>query len=81
MASKMIAIKEELYRKLDKLKKQNQSFSDVIEELLLANRKDPLAHFGIGQNLDPQDLDDFEQVLLNNRAQNRKSQQLKWNNE
>ncbi len=78
MASKMIAIKEELYNKLDKLKKQNQSFSDVIENLLLGNRKNPLAHFGIGKTLNSEDLDDFENILAENRAQNRETHNLKW---
>ena len=72
MASKMIAIKEEIYKKLQKRKKGNQSFSDVIENLLSNNTKNPLTHFGIGNNLDPHDLDDFEAILLENRRINRK---------
>ena len=39
MASKMIAIKEEIYNKLSKLKKANQSFSDIIERLLMKYEK------------------------------------------
>jgi predicted CopG family antitoxin len=80
MASKMIAIKERLYEKLTRLKKQNQSFSDVIEELLLKSEKNPLKHFGIGKSIASQDLDDFEEILIENRRQNR-SHPLKWRNE
>ncbi|MHA1776575.1 MAG: antitoxin VapB family protein [Promethearchaeota archaeon] len=81
MASKMIAIKEELYLKLSKLKKTNQSFSDIIEQLLKKYEKNPLSHFGIGKNIDPQDLDDFENILLENRSINQKMYKNKWNKE
>ncbi len=70
MTSKMIEIKEELYSKLSKLKKANQSFSDIIERLLINSKKNPLSHFGIGKNINPQDLDDFENILLESRKQN-----------
>ena len=70
MTSKMIAIKEELYFKLSKLKKKNQSFSDIIELLLMKYEKNPLTHFGIGKDIDPKDLDDFENILLRSRKIN-----------
>ena len=69
----MIAIKEELYNKLNKLKKGNQSFSDILEELLAKTTKNPLSHFGIGKDLDPHDLDEFEQILKENRRFNRET--------
>ncbi|MHA1767712.1 MAG: antitoxin VapB family protein [Promethearchaeota archaeon] len=81
MASKMIAIKEELYLKLSKLKKTNQSFSDIIECLLMKYEKNPLSHFGIGKDIDPQDLDDFENILLESRTINQKIYKNKWNRE
>ncbi len=81
MASKMIAIKEELYSKLSKLKKANQSFSDVIERLLANYKKNPLSHFGIGKDINPQDLDDFENILLESRKINRNMHKSKWNKE
>ena len=81
MASKMIAIKEELYLKLSKLKKTNQSFSDIIERLLMKYEKNPLSHFGIGKDIDPQDLDDFENILLESRTINQKIYKNKWNRE
>jgi predicted CopG family antitoxin len=81
MASKMIAIKEELYSKLSKLKKANQSFSDVIERLLTNYKKNPLSHFGIGKDINPQDLDDFENILLESRKINRNMHKSKWNKE
>jgi predicted CopG family antitoxin len=72
MASKMIAIKEEIYNELSKLKKGNESFSDVIEDLLqLRIKKSPLAHFGSGKELNPQDIDAFETILLDKRKDQR----------
>ncbi|MCF2138702.1 MAG: antitoxin VapB family protein [Candidatus Lokiarchaeota archaeon] len=76
MASKLIAIKEELYEKLSKLKKGSESFSDVIENLLKSVEKNPLAHFGIAQDLDDRDLDDFESYLLDNRKKSRTNQKI-----
>lgn len=81
MASKMIAIKEELYSKLSKLKKANQSFSDVIERLLMNYEKNPISHFGIGKDINPQDLDDFENILLESRKINRNMHKSKLNKE
>ena len=81
MASKMIAIKEELYRKLSKIKKANQSFSDIIERLLMKYEKNPLSHFGIGKDINPQDLDDFENILMDSRKINQESAKSKWNKE
>ena len=72
MASKMIAIKEEIYDELSKLKKAGESFSDVIENLLqLRTKKNPLAHFGSGTELAPQEINDFEQILLERRNEQR----------
>jgi len=78
MASKMIAIKEELYYKLTKLKRGNQSFTDVIEQILMKYEKNPLSHFGIGKDLDSQDLDDFEDMLVESRKMNQKVHDRKW---
>jgi len=78
MTSKMIAIKEELYFKLSKLKKTNQSFSDIIERLLMKHEKNPLSHFGIGKDIDPKDLDEFENILLESRNINQKVHKIKW---
>ena len=71
MTSKMISIKEEIYNKLTKLKKANQSFSDIIEHLLMKYKKNPLSHFGIGKEINPQDLDDFENILKESRKINK----------
>jgi predicted CopG family antitoxin len=64
----MIAIKERIYNELSKLKKKDESFSDVIENLLhLRPKKNPIAHFGIGKDLDPEILDEFEKGLVEHR--------------
>lgn len=68
----MIAIKEELYHKLSKIKKANQSFSDIIERLLRKYEKNLLTHFGIGKDINSQDLDDFEDILKESRKINKK---------
>jgi len=72
----MIAIKEDLYEKLLLLKKKNQSFSDVIENLINLREKSPLSHFGIGKDMDPHDLDQYEAFLTENRKQSRENSKL-----
>lgn len=81
MTSIMIEIKEELYSKLSKLKQANQSFSDIIELLLINYEKNTLSHFGIGKDINPQDLDDFENMLLESRKINQNMHNSKWNKE
>ena len=46
MASKNLAVREDIYRKLLEAKKGNESFSDVIERLL-EGRQDLMAFAGI----------------------------------
>jgi predicted CopG family antitoxin len=43
MVSKNIAIRDELYERLDKLKEKNESFSDLIERLLDEGQKGSFA--------------------------------------
>ncbi len=54
MASKNISITIDLYHELQFLKRQGESFSDVIWRLLHEQKKDPLAHFGILQTESPE---------------------------
>ena len=49
MASKNLAIKEEVYKKLLEAKKDDESFSDVIERLL-EGKRDLMAFKGIFAN-------------------------------
>ncbi len=46
MASKNLAVREEVYRKLLEAKKENESFSDVIERLI-EGKQDLMAFAGI----------------------------------
>ena len=46
MATKNLAIREEVYRRLSEAKKEGKSFSDVIEKLLL-KRGDLLSLWGV----------------------------------
>lgn len=78
----MIAIKERIYHELSKLKKKDESFSDVIENLInLRPKKNPLTHFGIGKDSDPEYFDEFDKGLEKYRKKQRTKKELfieKW---
>jgi len=63
MTSKMISIRDEIYKNLKKLKGPNESFSELIERLMANQQKDPLKHFGIANNLSDDVLDEFEKAI------------------
>ena len=63
MTSKMISIRDDIYKNLKKLKGPNESFSELIERLITSQQKDPLKHFGIAKNLSDEDLDEFERTV------------------
>ena len=63
MTSKMISIRDDIYKNLKKLKGANESFSELIERLIANQQKDPLKHFGIAKNLSDDLLDDFEKAV------------------
>ncbi len=60
MTSKMISIRDDIYKNLKKLKNPNESFSELLERLIKNQKKDPLKHFGIANNLSDDILDEFE---------------------
>jgi len=64
MTSKMISIREEVYRNLKKLKGANESFSEVIERLLASQKKEPLKYFNMAKNLPSEILDEFEDTVF-----------------
>jgi predicted CopG family antitoxin len=64
MTSKMISIREEVYRDLKRLKGSDESFSDLIERLIKSQKKNPLKHFGIAKDMPKKVLDDFEKTVL-----------------
>ena len=72
MTSKIISIREEIYKELKNLKRPNESFSEVIERLIAKQKKDPLKHFGIGKDLPEEVLDDFEKVIFEARKEDLK---------
>jgi len=41
MTSKMISIRDDIYKNLKKLKDPNESFSELIERLIANQQKDP----------------------------------------
>ena len=72
MTSKIISIREEIYKKLKNLKRPNESFSGVIDRLISKQKKDPLKHFGIGKDLPKDVIDDFEKVIFESRKEDLK---------
>ena len=64
MTSKMISIREEVYKNLKKVKGANESFSEVIERLLANQKKEPLKYFSWAKNLPSEILDEFEDAVL-----------------
>ncbi|MFO7795412.1 MAG: antitoxin VapB family protein [Promethearchaeati archaeon] len=64
MPSKLISVREEIYRKLKKLKNPDESFSDLFERIIKTQEKQPLKHFGIGKHLPEEFQDEFEAVIL-----------------
>ena len=63
MTSKMISIRDDIYKNLKKLKNPNESFSELLERLIYNQKKDPLKHFGIANNLSDDILDEFETTV------------------
>jgi len=63
MTSKMISIRDDIYKNLKKLKDPNESFSELIERLIANQQKDPLKHFGIAKSLSDEVLDEFERTV------------------
>jgi len=72
MTSKLISIREEIYKDLKRLKGPNESFSELIERLIIERKKDPLKHFGTLNELPDNVLDDFENAIIEARKEDRK---------
>ena len=64
MATKNLAIREEVYRKLSEAKKEGESFSDVIEKLL-DKRGDLLSLWGVLS--DSKHMAEIEQSIRDTR--------------
>ncbi len=64
MTSKMISIRVEVYNNLKKLKGPDESFSELIERLIINQKKDPLRHFGIAKDLSEEILNEFENAII-----------------
>jgi predicted CopG family antitoxin len=73
MASKVISIREDVYKMLQQLKEPNESFSEVIERLVKERIKNPLRHFGITKDLPDEINDEFENAILRARKEDAKS--------
>lgn len=63
MPSKMISIRNDVYKSLKKLKGPNESFSELIERLIANQKKDPLKFFGIANDISAEFLDEFEKAV------------------
>lgn len=64
MTSKMISIRDDVYKNLKKLKSPNESFSELIERLIANQQKDPLKFFGIAKDLSSEVVDEFEKAII-----------------
>ena len=64
MTSKMISIRDDVYKSLKKLKGPNESFSELIERLIANQQKDPLKFFGIAKDLSDELVDEFEKAII-----------------
>jgi predicted CopG family antitoxin len=70
MTSKMISIRDDVYKKLKRLKNSNESFSDLIEKLISNQQKNPLKHFGIAKNLSNDVIQEFNRAIIDGKEQN-----------
>ncbi len=64
MTSKMISIRDDVYKNLKKLKSPNESFSELIERLIANQQKDPLKFFGIAKDLSSELVEEFEKAII-----------------
>ena len=77
MASQQISVKQDVYNRLKKAKKSNESFSDIIERLLdnISNVQKILSSYGAAKSEDPE----FEKLVLDSYANSRKQIQKSFN--
>jgi predicted CopG family antitoxin len=70
MTSKMISIRDDVYKNLKRLKGPYESFSELIERLISNQQKDPLKHFGIAKNLSEEIISEFEKAINDGKKDN-----------
>ncbi|QEE16119.1 antitoxin VapB family protein [Promethearchaeum syntrophicum] len=77
MASQQISIKQDVYNRLKKAKKTNESFSDIIERLLdnTSNVEKILSFYGAAKSDDPE----YEKFAIETYAESRKQMQKSFN--
>jgi len=75
----MISVKEDIYKQLENLKNEGESFSDLFERLIQNHKKDPLRHYGIGKQLPDEILDGFETAILDSKKESAKNSMKKFN--
>ena len=63
MASKNISITEDVYNDLLKLRKKDESFSEIIRRLVRESKKDPPKFYGILSDVDGDEMDEFDGVV------------------
>jgi predicted CopG family antitoxin len=85
MTSKLISVREDIYLKLKKLKKPEESFSDLLERMLKTREKNPLKYFGIAKDLPKEILDEFKESVLKAKKEYAENQAKRfkelWGNE
>jgi len=77
MTSKRISIKQDVYNRIKKVKKSNESFSDIIESLLdnNSNIQKILSSYGAAKSEDPE----YEKLVLEFYAKSRKNMHKSFN--
>lgn len=78
MASQQISVRQDIYNRLKQVKKENESFSDVIERLLedKSNVQDVLGSFGSAVHDDPEE----ESIILEHYFQSQKEVRKQFTN-
>jgi predicted CopG family antitoxin len=77
MTSKLISIREDIYDRMQRIKKPDESFSELIERMLNERKKNIMLHFGNGHDLPENYLDDFENAILEAKIDDIKLQEQK----
>lgn len=64
MTSKNISITEDVYNDLLKLRREDESFSEIIQRLVSESKKDPLKFYGILSDIPANDMEEFEDAVV-----------------
>lgn len=78
MTSRLISVRKDVYLKLKTVKRPEESFSDLLERMIDAVKKNPLKYFGIAKELPKELLDDIEESVLKAKEKYAESQEKRF---